>query len=117
MGFLGLGLYIALMVISMRYNRKNRARLESIGQKKTWLYNYLLAIDLGLIGYMVSGCFITSTYYPHLYFFALFARTCDLLVDKKVEDAQLADATEEIDQSESAPSVEPASLGFGGARL
>lgn len=85
MGLLGLVTFVALMVVTFRENKRSRIALRAAGEDKVFLTSYMQAIDIGLIGYIVSGCFITSTYYPHLYLMAMLARTCSVLSAQRLQ--------------------------------
>lgn len=79
-GFVGLAAFILIMIVTFRTTSKSRRLLANLPGDHRFKIGILHSIDLGLIGYIVSGCFITSTYYPHLYLMALLARTVHLQI-------------------------------------
>lgn len=40
---------------------------QGVDKRKSYDFNAALALDLALIGYLVSGAFLTVLYYPHLW--------------------------------------------------
>lgn len=60
---------IAIWSLVPVLNSRTRKLLRNRGQEKTRAFEYNLAwgLDLALIGYLVSGAFITVLYYPHLW--------------------------------------------------
>ena len=84
MGLLGLATFIFIMVLIIRENRRTKKYLQQADKEDIFLYNCMQAIEVGLVGYIVAGFFITSTYYPHLYNLALMARVISAIVQQKV---------------------------------
>jgi O-antigen ligase len=60
---------LLLIVGCFRLNARTRKYLLEQGSGKPKGFNYYLAtgFDMGLVGYMVSGMFLTVLYYPHLW--------------------------------------------------
>lgn len=84
MGLVGLGIFVWLLVTIFLENRRSREMLAQLNEGKSFLYHFSYAIDLGLIGYIVSGCFITSLYFPHPYLMALLARSTSVILRERV---------------------------------
>lgn len=84
-GFVGLTAFILIMIVTFLTNGKTRRMLATLPGDHRFKIAMLYSTDLGLIGYIVSGCFITSTYYPHLYLLALFARILNLQAEQLVK--------------------------------
>jgi putative inorganic carbon (HCO3(-)) transporter len=61
---------LALWILFFRVNRRTRSRLKALGLANRTCFEYRLSVglDLALIGYMVSGAFITVLFYPHLWY-------------------------------------------------
>jgi putative inorganic carbon (hco3(-)) transporter len=69
LGIAGFASLVALWWLLFRVNARTRKALRQLGQEATRSFEYRLAmgLDLALVGYMVSGAFITVLYYPHLW--------------------------------------------------
>jgi putative inorganic carbon (hco3(-)) transporter len=91
LGFIGLAVFLWLLFLTFRENRRSREKLEAHGEADSFFYNLTHGIDVGLIGYLVSGCFITSLYYPHPYLMALLARSVSVIIRKRYADAEKAE--------------------------
>lgn len=61
---------LAIWILFFRINRRTRNQLKILGLANRTCFEYRLSIglDLALIGYMVSGAFITVLFYPHLWY-------------------------------------------------
>jgi probable O-glycosylation ligase (exosortase A-associated) len=70
-GFIGLGLWLTLLLFALRslqrLNREHMTRPEH-----AWIAHYASAIQIGLIGYMVSGAFLSSGYFDLVYLYVSF---------------------------------------------
>ncbi len=74
LGVGGLLCLILCLFYVFKENRKIRriSQATEFAQKKyllenEWIVNFSHALDLSLIGYIISGLFLTMLYYPHLY--------------------------------------------------
>ncbi len=67
-GAVGIVVLIWLIYNILKQNRAVREMYGGSGQENRWIANYSKAIDISLVGYMVSGSFLTVLYYPHFYF-------------------------------------------------
>lgn len=71
-GFLGLALFIFIVVATLITLR--RVRNLAIGDpEKKWLADYAVAIQLGLVGYLVSGAFVSLAYFDLFYTYVVLA--------------------------------------------
>ena len=75
LGFLGLIAFLLLIAHTFRMNRSTRRRVARHPQGRI-LYYMALGLDAGLIGYLVSGFFVTVLWYP--YFWINYAMTAAL---------------------------------------
>jgi O-antigen ligase len=69
---LGIGGFVPLLCIWLllaRLNARTRKLLRSAGPERCRGFEYHLSwgLDLALVGYLVSGAFLTVLYYPHLW--------------------------------------------------
>jgi O-antigen ligase len=76
MGYIGLAAFLLLIGCTFWMNAKSRARAAAAGPRGRLIYHLALGLDGALIGYMVSGFFVTVLYYP--YFWVNFAMTAAL---------------------------------------
>jgi len=67
-GAVGIVVLCWLIYNIFRQNRDVRAMYSEGEPSNHWITNYSRAIDISLVGYMVSGSFLTVLYYPHFYF-------------------------------------------------
>ncbi len=65
MGYFGLGTFIMLIIASFINNRKTRMLVPKANNP--FIYNTALGLDAALIGFLVSGSFITVLYYPYFW--------------------------------------------------
>ncbi len=62
LGFLGLGVFLLLIVNSLRIGYRSRKMAKKMDDK---FYNMMaLGLDCGLVGFLVAGFFVTVLYYP-----------------------------------------------------
>lgn len=67
LGIGGLSILILLIIILFKRNIETRKIYKRAGLNEKWLWNFSLALDLSLLGFVVGGSFLTILYYPHLY--------------------------------------------------
>ncbi len=99
---LGVGGLLCL-ILCLFYIFKENKKIRHISQdaefaqkkyllENEWMVNFSHALDLSLIGYIISGLFLTVLYYPHLYI--LMAMSVSLknivLERRKAEDAGIS---------------------------
>jgi probable O-glycosylation ligase (exosortase A-associated) len=96
---------LAVWIFALRMNRSTRARMKSAFGSKNGHFEYRMALglELALIGFLVSGAFLTVLYYPHLWY--LLGMTGGLRVacfghDNKFEIAGMNSLTLEVPQTE-----------------
>ncbi len=65
LGFFGLGAFIMLIVATFVNNYRTRKLAPKT--ESTFLYNTALGLDAAMIGFLVSGSFITVLYYPYFW--------------------------------------------------
>lgn len=67
-GFFGLGVYVVLIVVCMVSLRRlsNRARSDP---SIAWIGRYALMIEVGMVGYVVTGLFVSKSYFDLFYSF------------------------------------------------
>jgi probable O-glycosylation ligase (exosortase A-associated) len=90
-GFLGVGVFLGILLSLWRTNRKSAVSLrESLGEKNE-LLNWPLYVNASLLGYLISGAFLGGVDYPHR--FLLLAATIGVaLVSKSKVIDRSADA-------------------------
>jgi len=68
MGLAGTVPFVFLVFTFFRLNSRTRKHLEGDAEKrKSFEYILALGLDLAVVGYLVSGAFLTVFYYPHLW--------------------------------------------------
>lgn len=68
-GFIAFGLWMLLMVVvQIKLTRLRRLARRSV--ETTWMSTYAAGLQIGLVGYLVSGAFLSSAYFdlPWLYY-------------------------------------------------
>jgi putative inorganic carbon (HCO3(-)) transporter len=85
LGFLGIASLLAIIWLMFVRNHQTRAMLREHQRKNDWITSFAYGLDLALVGYLVSGSFLSVLYYPHL--FLLMALTVSLhnIARKRVE--------------------------------
>jgi O-antigen ligase len=71
-GFVALGLFLALLVgtwVSLGRLRSRASAHPELG----WLSSYASGLQIGLVGYMVTGAFLSSAYFDLAYLYYAFA--------------------------------------------
>ncbi len=94
-GFLGLGLFLALIGLTLL--TLNRLRREAAQHPDTlWISEWSWALAIGLIGYCVSGAFLSLAYFNLMYAFIALA----IILRRELEDIR---ATERQTQRNTVP--------------
>ena len=76
LGYIGLSVLILLILFTFVNNYKVRKVIRGSGRDNHFLFFMSHALDGALVGYMVSGFFVTVLYYP--YFWINLAMTASL---------------------------------------
>jgi probable O-glycosylation ligase (exosortase A-associated) len=84
LGVLGLLTLLLVMFLVFKRNHETRRLYWQNNLKNDWIANFTHALDLSLIGYIVSGFFLTVLYYPHLYIIMTLAISLNQIVRKQV---------------------------------
>lgn len=93
LGLGGLLCLILCILYTFRENREIRRIQNKDPSKNEWTLNLSHGLDLSLIGYTISGLFLTVLYYPHLYILMAMTASLKNIVSKrqKGEDAKSGD--------------------------
>ena len=68
LGLLGVIALLMLWLFFFRLNSQTRKRLLDLGSRpRAFEFSLAFGLDLAMVGYMVSGAFLTVLYYPHLW--------------------------------------------------
>jgi putative inorganic carbon (hco3(-)) transporter len=90
LGICGLIILIAVLVMVFRRNGETRRILREANLQERWLFNFSLALDCALLGFIVHGFFLTVLYYPHLYIITAMAIALNSIAKKSVLQASSA---------------------------
>ncbi|MES2831340.1 MAG: putative O-glycosylation ligase, exosortase A system-associated [Pseudomonadota bacterium] len=83
-GYVGLGLYLALIVATWRMASRTIKACRNHTELK-WASDLAAMCQVSLVGYLVGGAFLSLAYYDYLYYIiAALVITEKILVDKKV---------------------------------
>jgi probable O-glycosylation ligase (exosortase A-associated) len=66
-GFIGLGLFLALLAITIRSLQRLKAFSAHAGPGHEWVGAYANGMQIGLLGYTVSGAFLSLGYFDLFY--------------------------------------------------
>jgi len=67
LGLAGILCFGTLIFLAFRENRRLRQLLQSRGEERAFSYSVSKALDISIVGYLLSGFFLSALYYPHLY--------------------------------------------------
>jgi probable O-glycosylation ligase (exosortase A-associated) len=84
LGVLGFLSLVAAMVLVFRRNQETRRLYLQNNARSDWITGFARALDLSLIGYIISGFFLTVLYYPHLYIIMTLALSLNQIARKHV---------------------------------
>lgn len=88
-GFVGLGIYLGLIGATLlalnRIRREARERTDRV-----WLSEYAWALQLGILGYLVSGAFLDVAYFDLLYAFIALAVVMQRELEQGAEQAGIS---------------------------
>ena len=74
-GFVAFAMYVALLIgtlVSLQRLRSESRKLPGMD----WLGNYATGLQIGMVGYMVSGAFLSSAYFDLAYLFYALTAIC-----------------------------------------
>ncbi len=92
-GFPGLLLFMLLFLISFAKLRKMRRRTKS-SEYGVWYRSHARMLEISLIGYMVSGAFLTMQYFDLLYLLIAVIAILERLAQKDMEAVRSENAEE-----------------------
>ena len=83
------GLFILLLLLFVLFKRnwETRRLYRKAGLNENWLWNFSLALDLSLLGFIVGGAFLTVLYYPHLYMILAMIISLHHITKRKANEA------------------------------
>lgn len=84
LGFTGFGLLVMLMLMTFYLNARTRALARRVGLRGVLYDNMAHGLDAALIGYMVSGFFVTVLYYPYMWMNLSFTVALNLVTQKMI---------------------------------
>jgi putative inorganic carbon (HCO3(-)) transporter len=84
LGVLGFLCLLTAIILVFRRNHETRELFLQNSLKSNWIARFAHALDLSLIGYVVSGFFLTVLYYPHLYIIMTLAISLNQIARKQV---------------------------------
>jgi len=67
LGYAGLLAFIAMIVATFVVNYRTRKMLRPLGEKGAFMSSMAHGLDAALVGYLVSGSFVTVLYYPYFW--------------------------------------------------
>lgn len=70
LGTLGTIPFVLILLLYFTMNARTRRKLKELGLNKKASFEFRLSrgLDLAMVGFLVSGTFLTVLYYPHLWF-------------------------------------------------
>ena len=80
----------ALLFLFFRLNARTRKHLKELGlgNRQCFEFRFAWGLDLAMVGYLVSGAFLTVLFYPHLWFLLGFSVAVhNICLRKKPESA------------------------------
>lgn len=89
LGYPGL---ILLIIIILRYfydNHKGRKRLKHYKRKSSFLYNLTIGFDFSMVGFIITGFFVTVLYYPFLWVNVAFNVVLQVAIKKEIAGLKL----------------------------
>lgn len=67
LGTVGLAAFLFLILATFMLNGRTRRLSKGLGQRGIFLHHMALGLDAALVGYLVSGFFVTVLYYPYFW--------------------------------------------------
>lgn len=87
-GLIGFSTFIFIMVYTFRACGKINANLKRLGRQRGLLYILARGLPISMIGYIVTGIFISTIFYPHLYILSAMASAGEIMTDRWVKEQQ-----------------------------
>jgi O-antigen ligase len=110
LGYTGLAAFLVLIGANFAMNRRTRRLAKQLGDDRM-LYNMALGLDGALVGFLVSGFFVTVLYYP--FFWINYAMSA-ALYNVAIVDGRKAEAALAASRWAAAPAGAPAAAGANG---
>jgi probable O-glycosylation ligase (exosortase A-associated) len=86
LGIGGLAILLLAFYSIFKRNRETREMYIKHNLNNRWVYDFAHALDLSLVGFIVSGTFLTILYYPHLYIIMALALSLNHITQKLCVD-------------------------------
>ena len=90
LGIGGLAILLLVFYLILKRNWETRSMYLRYKLSNHWVYDFAHALDLSLVGFIVSGAFLTILYYPHLYVIMALALSLNHITQKLCEDINLS---------------------------
>lgn len=84
-GLLGITSLLVLIYLVFLRNHQTKALLRKQHRHNQWISSFAVGLDLALVGYLISGSFLTVLYYPHLFLLLALAVSLHSITRKRVE--------------------------------
>ncbi|UCC80213.1 MAG: O-antigen ligase family protein [Candidatus Zixiibacteriota bacterium] len=91
-GLIGFSAFILIMVYTFRACSRIDTNLKRLGRQKGLLYILARGLPISMIGYIVTGIFISTIFYPHLYILSAMASAGEIMTDRWVTEKSAAPA-------------------------
>jgi putative inorganic carbon (hco3(-)) transporter len=89
LGIGGLAILLGVFYLIFKRNRETREMYLKYKLNNSWIFDFAHALDLSLVGFVVSGAFLTILYYPHLYVIMALALSLNHITQKLCPDINL----------------------------
>jgi len=86
LGVGGITVLLLILFILFKRNRETRQIYKRANLQEKWIWNFSLALDLSLLGFIVGGAFLTVLYYPHLYMILSMIISLHYITKEKAEN-------------------------------
>ena len=91
-GFVGLGLFLLLGLLTWRMAGRLARRTKDDAEFGGWMPLLMRMVQVSLIGYGVGGAFLSLAYFDVPYYFVAFVVLCDAMVRARLRSVAAADA-------------------------
>lgn len=96
LGLPGIISLLTIIYLMFMRNRQMRAMLRENQCRNNWITSFAYGLDLALVGYIVSGSFLSVLYYPYLFILLALVASLHNITKKRVEEG--LDKIEETEQ-------------------